>query len=483
MHFLSSLKSQTILLVLSAMVIGATATAVWVQSVSNWNRHLEHSYLTGLALHDTLRDGVKIPDGLTITPLNGADARLAAAGLFEKLPNVSSNDQITQLTLASATKNGEVKNRINISVVSPDLKYPIAKLQQKQPVSAGGKLAALLRMLTTYCSKSTLFVQYSDGPWWRVDGPSIWGCANAPMDFRLPALAMVVVSLGALISIIIATSGTFHNFAAKLARRGLFSSPKSYDLAGPDELRALINVINEYQKVEQESLAKRAAFLSGVSHDLGTPATRLRLRTEFITDKDLQRKMHADIDQMTQMIKSVLSYTQSEMRMEDLRRISLISLIEAIVADYEDAGQPVRYLEPDLPQIAARTILFNSVPKPLSDKVAKQHGIVIQVRPISLQRALTNLIDNALKYGRKADVSIQASSQAVQIHIRDYGDSITPEYLGNLTRPFDRGTNAENVDGYGIGLAIASTIAAQHGGNIRFENWAQGICAVLTLPR
>ena len=483
MHFLSSLKSQTILLVLSAMVIGATATAVWVQSVSNWNRHLEHSYLTGLALHDTLRDGVKIPDGLTITPLNGADARLAAAGLFEKLPNVSANDQITQLTLASATKNGEVKNRINISVVSPDLKYPIAKLQQKQPVSAGGKLAALLRMLTTYCSKSTLFVQYSDGPWWRVDGPSIWGCANAPMDFRLPALAMVVVSLGALISIIIATSGTFHNFAATLARRGLFSSPKSYDLAGPDELRALINVINEYQKVEQESLAKRAAFLSGVSHDLGTPATRLRLRTEFITDKDLQRKMHADIDQMTQMIKSVLSYTQSEMRMEDLRRISLISLIEAIVADYEDAGQPVRYLEPDLPQIAARTILFNSVPKPLSDKVAKQHGIVIQVRPISLQRALTNLIDNALKYGRKADVSIQASSQAVQIHIRDYGDSITPEYLGNLTRPFDRGTNAENVDGYGIGLAIASTIAAQHGGNIRFENWAQGICAVLTLPR
>ena len=483
MHFLSSLKSQTILLVISAMVIGATATAVWVQSVSNWNRHLEHSYLTGLALHDTLRDGVKIPDGLTITPLNGADARLAAAGLFEKLPNVSANDQITQLTLASATKNGEVKNRINISVVSPDLKYPIAKLQQKQPVSAGGKLAALLRMLTTYCSKSTLFVQYSDGPWWRVDGPSIWGCANAPMDFRLPALAMVVVSLGALISIIIATSGTFHNFAAKLARRGLFSSPKSYDLAGPDELRALINVINEYQKVEQESLAKRAAFLSGVSHDLGTPATRLRLRTEFITDKDLQRKMHADIDQMTQMIKSVLSYTQSEMRMEDLRRISLISLIEAIVADYEDAGQPVRYLEPDLPQIAARTILFNSVPKPLSDKVAKQHGIVIQVRPISLQRALTNLIDNALKYGRKADVSIQASSQAVQIHIRDYGDSITPEYLGNLTRPFDRGTNAENVDGYGIGLAIASTIAAQHGGNIRFENWAQGICAVLTLPR
>ena len=236
MHFLSSLKSQSILLVVSAMVIGATATAVWVQSVSNWNRHLEHSYLTGLALHDTLRDGAKIPDGLVITQLNGVDARLAAARLFEKLPNVSANDQITQLTLASATKNGEVKNRINISVVSPDLKYPIAKLQQKEPGSAGGKLAALLRMLTTYCSKSTLFVQYSDGPWWRVDGPSIWGCANAPMDFRLPALAMVVVSLGALISIIIATSGTFHNFAATLARRGLFSSPKSYDLAGPDEL-------------------------------------------------------------------------------------------------------------------------------------------------------------------------------------------------------------------------------------------------------
>ena len=83
MHFLSSLKSQTILLVISAMVIGATATAVWVQSVSNWNRHLEHSYLTGLALHDTLRDGAKIPDGLAITQLNGVDARLAPPGCLK----------------------------------------------------------------------------------------------------------------------------------------------------------------------------------------------------------------------------------------------------------------------------------------------------------------------------------------------------------------------------------------------------------------
>ena len=79
----------------------------------------------------------------------------------------------------------------------------------------------------------------------------------------------------------------------------------------------------------------------------------------------------------------------------------------------------MRYLEPDLPQIAARIILFNSALKPLSDKVVKQYGTVIQVRPISLQKALTNLIDNAVKHGRKADVSIEVSSQAVKIHIRD----------------------------------------------------------------
>ncbi|MGB2319190.1 MAG: sensor histidine kinase [Candidatus Puniceispirillum sp.] len=483
MRFLSSLRSQAILWVISAMVIGATATAVWMHSLKKWDHHLAHSYFTGLALHDTLRDGARAPDGLAIVPLNGAHAQLATAGLFAKLPDVSATDQITQLSLATATQNGEVISRINVAVVSPNLKYPVAKLQPDYPVSAGGKLASLLRMLTTYCSESTLFVQYSNGPWLRVTGTSIWGCAAAPMDLRLPALVLVAVSLGILISIIIAASSAFQNFAATLTRRGLFRNHESYNLTGPDELRTLISAINKYQEAEQESLAKRATFLSGVSHDLGTPATRLRLRAASIADKDLQGKMHADIDQMTQMIETVLSYTQSEMRMEELRQVSLLSLVEAVVADYQDADQPVHYCEPEPPQISARTILFNSAPKSLSSKVAQQHGVVIQVRPISLQRALTNLIDNALKYGRKADVSIEASSQSAQIHIKDYGDAITADTLDNLTRPFDRGTNAENIAGYGIGLAIASTIAAQHGGDIKFENWARGICATLTLPR
>ena len=483
MPFLSSLKSRAIVWVISAMVIGGTATAVWMHSQTKWDHHLAQSYFTGLALHDTLSESAKIPDGLIITQLTGAHAQLATAGLFEKLPNVSATDQITQLSLATTAQNGEMISRINVAVVSADLKYPVAKMQQESPVSAGGKLASLLRMLTTYCSDSTLFIQYSDGPWLRVAGTSIWGCAAAPMDLRLAGLALVVISLGILISLIIATSSAFQNFAATLAGRGLFRNADSYDLTGPDELQTMIATINDYQEAEQESLAKRATFLSGVSHDLGTPATRLRLRTESIADRELQRKMHADIDQMTKMIESVLSYTQSEMRIEELRQISLMSLVEAVVANYQDAEQPVQYSEAETPQIAARTILFNSAPTALSTKVVQQHGVVIQARPISLQRALTNLIDNALKYGRKADVSIEANSKAAQIHIKDYGDAMTAESLDNLTRPFDRGNNAENVAGYGIGLAIASTIAAQHGGDVKFQNWAQGIRATLTLPR
>ena len=81
------------------------------------------------------------------------------------------------------------------------------------------------------------------------------------------------------------------------------------------------------------------------------------------------------------------------------------------------------------------------------------------------------------------DISIEASSRALQTHMRDYGDAITLECLGNLTRPFDRGTNAESISGLGIGLAAASTNVAQHVGNIGFQNWTQGVCATLTLPR
>ena len=109
--------------------------------------------------------------------------------------------------------------------------------------------------------------------------------------------------------------------------------------------------------------------------------------------------------------------------------------------------------------------------------------IVIPAQPIALQRALSNLIDNSLKYGRKAIVSVEANSTQAQIHIDDFGVGIEPEDIKQLTTPFQRGSNTGIIKGSGIGLAIATTIAEQHGGRLEFSKWEFGIRATLILPR
>ena len=158
-------------------------------------------------------------------------------------------------------------------------------------------------------------------------------------------------------------------------------------------------------------------------------------------------------------------------------------MIEAIVSDFQDANKPVKFVEQESLSVSARTILFNGKPKWLKSKILSAQNVIIYARPLSMQRAITNLIDNALKYGRKANVSLQADSQKAIIIIDDYGDSEPVENLKQLTVPFKRGKNAKNIKGTGIGLAIVSTIAEQHGGNLTFDKWEEGVRAILSIPR
>ena len=164
-----------------------------------------------------------------------------------------------------------------------------------------------------------------------------------PADFRLPAILFIVLGLMTLSTVIFSTSNAFNDFAIALKYRGVQIRPQTYKSQGPKELTLIIDSINTYVERQRDSLSKRAMFLSSISHDLGTPATRLRLRAELITDKDLKRKINEDINQMNLMISSILDYTQTEINAEPPKNISLVSLIESIVADYQDSGQPVTF--------------------------------------------------------------------------------------------------------------------------------------------
>jgi signal transduction histidine kinase len=171
------------------------------------------------------------------------------------------------------------------------------------------------------------------------------------------------------------------------------------------------------------------------------------------------------------------------MNVEKPRKMSLFSLVDAVVADFQDAGYPVTLQEQETKTISTRTIFSDSKPASLRGSLLKTNRMIVTAQPLSLQRAIINLIDNALKYGRRAIVSLETSSEIASIHIDDFGTGMSEDEIGSLTAPFKRGENAASIDGFGMGLTVATTIAEQHGGSLNFQNTSDGLRATLTIAR
>ena len=252
-------------------------------------------------------------------------------------------------------------------------------------------------------------------------------------------------------------------------------------------MRATITAVNGYLADERARLARRAMVLSGVSHDLGTPATRLRLRAALIEDADLRRKFEADLDRMGAMIEEVLTFTRAEIAAEGVREFCLAALTEAVVDDYRDTDRPVSMVldAPDSMD-TAQTVFALGRPKRMALPTARR--LLFTGRPLALERALSNLIENALKYGRRAEITLRADSARAVLEVQDAGRELDADSLRRLTDPFHRGDNLTGADGtpisgFGMGLSIVATIAAQHGGELDFEQRPHGLCARLILPR
>ena len=143
-----------------------------------------------------------------------------------------------------------------------------------------------------------------------------------------------------------------NNMLKEYSQSGKQSSIKQF---GPSEMRSLISTLNSYLTLERDRLKRRIMVLSMISHDLGTPATRLKFRVNLIKNKEIKKKIETDINQMTNMIDSVLNYARSELNTEEESKISLTDLLSAIVSDYEDRGQPVALLAPETQAIKVKT--------------------------------------------------------------------------------------------------------------------------------
>ena len=231
-------------------------------------------------------------------------------------------------------------------------------------------------------------------------------------------------------------------------------------VVGATELRQASSAFNAMQARIRHYIEQRTHMLAAITHDLQTPLTRLRLRLEKVTDQDLRERLISDLCAMQDMVREGLSLARSMDSSEPKQSVNLDFLLDSAVTDATDAG--------------------------LNVTLQGESGMSIQAQPQAILRCVNNLIDNAVKYGQFAHVSVEnENNSSVTIRILDGGTGIASEELEKVFTPFYRLESSRSRDsgGTGLGLTIARNIVEQHGGMLTLRNHPNGgLEAILKLP-
>ncbi len=228
---------------------------------------------------------------------------------------------------------------------------------------------------------------------------------------------------------------------------------------GSSEVGRLARAFNDMQRRLRRFVRDRTQMLAAISHDLRTPITRLRLRADFLDDREQQRKMLADLDEMEAMIAATLSFAREEVTQEPQKRFDLAVLLRDLCEDAADRGQTVDY-----------------------------HGeasLAYRGRPLALKRVFTNLVDNAVDYGGGAEVTLATTSAQITVTVEDRGPGIPEGEMENVFAPFYRldASRGKDTGGVGLGLAAVRSIVRSHGGEVTLQNRKRGgLRVTVTLP-
>jgi signal transduction histidine kinase len=232
---------------------------------------------------------------------------------------------------------------------------------------------------------------------------------------------------------------------------------------GALEIRQAATAFNAMQARIRDHIRQRTHMLAAITHDLQTPLTRLRLRIEKVKDDALRDKLIEDLAHTQAIVREGLDLARSMDTGEPFQMLDVDSLLDSVCTDAADAGQAVT-LE------------------------GKTHASV-SARPAALRRCLTNLVDNAVKYGHQADVRVTCETRGntswIAIAIRDRGPGVPPDQLARVFEPFYRieSSRSRETGGTGLGLTIARNLARQHGGDITLRNHPEGgLEATLLIP-
>ncbi|MHA7680605.1 sensor histidine kinase [Cupriavidus sp. PET2-C1] len=228
---------------------------------------------------------------------------------------------------------------------------------------------------------------------------------------------------------------------------------------GPTELTRAARAFNAMRERIAQFIEERVQILAAISHDLQTPITRMKLRAELAEDSEEKRKMVQDLAEIERLVQEGLAYARATHGDgEKPSRIDLGSFIESLAYDYQDTGKAVT--------------------------IEQNVGGAIVTRPHALRRILTNLIDNAIKFGGAAELRVDRERDTVIIEVLDRGTGIPEDKLEAVLQPFVRleGSRSRETGGSGLGLAIAQQLAVAIGGSLKLRNReGGGLAAIVRL--
>lgn len=225
--------------------------------------------------------------------------------------------------------------------------------------------------------------------------------------------------------------------------------------------REFVNTARAFEAMRQRIqryIEDRERLFVSISHDLRTPIMRLKLRTELLDDEDMQSEFHDDLDELDMMVKGALQTVKDSDIHENPTEVRLDALLGRMVRDAQLAGHAVSFTA---------------------------SGLSVAAKPLALKRAIGNLLNNALHYGRQVELAVREHAGNIEIEVRDHGPGVPEEALPGLFEPYVRlehGRN-QNNSGMGLGLGIARGIVQAHGGELLLANApGGGFRATIVLP-
>jgi len=245
--------------------------------------------------------------------------------------------------------------------------------------------------------------------------------------------------------------------AAEALGRGEVTEPVPE--VGPKDVRQTAAAFNRMRERLQRFIEDRTRLLAAIGHDLRTPITTLRLRAEFVPDDENRERILATLDELRVTTEATLTFAREDAAEEPTRSVDVGALVESLCEDLSDLGLDVT--------------------------VVATESVACRCRPDALRRAIRNLVENAVRYGERARVSVRSRTEAVDILVEDDGPGIPGDAMEAVFAPFFRLESSRNREtgGVGLGLSIARNIARHHGGDIGLANGPRGLLAVISLPQ